>query len=51
MHPIERLHQIVDGIDRDQLDKPRDGWWETSAGVEFGAGVLRELEELIRSLM
>lgn len=35
---------ILDGIDRTELD---DGWWETSAGAEFG----REKLEEIRSSM
>ncbi|EPA8519147.1 hypothetical protein ACQ686_005052 [Klebsiella aerogenes] len=35
---------ILDGIDRTELD---DGWWETSAGAEFG----REKLEEIRSCM
>lgn len=49
MDPIERLHEIVRGIDRDEVDSD-DGWWETAAGAEFGAGKLAELEALIRSL-
>lgn len=49
MDPIARLHEIVRGIDQDE-SLSDDGWWETTWGVEFGAGVLAELEALVRNL-
>lgn len=49
MDPIDRLYEIVRGIDRDEVESD-DGWWETDIGAEFGAGKLAELEDLIRSL-
>jgi len=38
---LRRVEEILDGIDR--LETDNDGWWETSAGVEFGKGVLDRL--------
>lgn len=47
---IERLHQITNGIDQEELSAP-GGWWETSTGAAFGADVLRQLEGLITDLL
>ncbi|GGM42165.1 hypothetical protein GCM10010489_11550 [Microbacterium saperdae] len=47
--PLEMLRQIVRGIDSD--DASGEGWWETSAGAEFGAEKLRQLEILVSSLV
>lgn len=47
--PLARLHEIVHGIDRDEVESA-DGWWETSTGAEFGARKLAELEALVRDL-
>lgn len=50
---LAELHEIVDGIDRDEIearDNPPGGWWETSGGVAFGAERLRLLEQLIARL-
>jgi hypothetical protein len=52
---LRRLHEIVDGIDATEVDRLDDpdregGWWPTSTGAEFGAGVLRELEALVVEL-
>lgn len=40
----ERLSitMLLHGIDRTQTDSP-DGWWETSTGAEFGAGILKAI--------
>lgn len=46
---LARLREIVRGIDRDEVND-ECGWWETSAGAEFGAARLVELEALIRDL-
>ena len=45
---LQRLREIVDGIDRDEMHD--DGWWETSTGAEFGAQRLKLLEELVSDL-
>ena len=37
---LERLNEIVDGIDRDDAE---DGWWESSEGVDFGSRVKTKL--------
>ncbi len=44
-HIVEALR----GIDKQEPDDP-DGWWETSAGAEFGATKLREVLTLFDSL-
>lgn len=46
---IGELWAITKGINRDELDP--EGWWETSAGAEFGKGKLAQLEELIRRII
>lgn len=50
MDPIQRLHEIVRGIDKaDGMGE--EGWWETLEQAEgFGATKLAELEALIRSI-
>jgi len=35
------IASILDGIDRTQADN--EGWWETSAGAEFGARILERI--------
>ena len=35
----ERIVGLLRGIDKEECADP-DGWWETSVGAEFGAGVL-----------
>lgn len=50
MDPIEQLHDIMRGVDQDECEN-EDGWWPNSAGAEFGASKLAELEALIRSLL
>lgn len=35
----EVILTILKGIDCTETEDP-DGWWETSAGAEFGAGIL-----------
>lgn len=34
----EALMALLEGIDKTELESP-DGWWETSIGAEFGAGI------------
>lgn len=46
---LTRLREIVRGIDNDACEV-EDGWWETSVGAAFGAGVLADLEDLVRVL-
>jgi hypothetical protein len=47
---IEKLEDFIrtrlNGIDRDEVEY-EDGWWETSTGAEFGAGVLTDLLAII----
>lgn len=35
----EAILLMLKGIDQTDINSP-DGWWETSKGAEFGAGVL-----------
>lgn len=35
----EVILSMLKGIDRTETEDP-DGWWETSAGADFGAGIL-----------
>lgn len=44
----EKLEQIVDGIDKTEIEY-ENGWWETSTGAEFGAKKKQELQALIDS--
>lgn len=44
---LEGVKQILDGIDRTELDD-EDGWWETFTGADLGAEKLREIEALWR---
>ena len=37
-----KILQILDGIDKTQTEY-ENGWWETSAGAEFGKNKLEEL--------
>ena len=36
------VKELLKGIDEQELDGG-DGWWETSTGAEFGAGILNKL--------
>jgi hypothetical protein len=46
---LRRLHEIIDGIDKTEVDHP-DGWWETQSGASAGHSVKLQLEELIGEL-
>ena len=46
---IDKLNEILKGIDKDQCDSS-DGWWETSSGAEFGAKKLKEVQDLVKKL-
>jgi hypothetical protein len=35
----EALIALLKGIDQSETESP-DGWWETSTGADFGAGIL-----------
>ena len=35
----EALIALLNGIDQTETESP-DGWWETSTGADFGAGIL-----------
>ena len=45
---ITRINILLNGIDQTETDSI-NGWWETSAGAEFGAMKLAALLELIES--
>lgn len=47
---LDSVRRILYGIDIEEYDSD-DGWWETSHGAKFGAAKLREIEDLIRSLI
>jgi hypothetical protein len=38
----EKILRVLAGIDKTELESP-DGWWETSAGADFGKAKLEEL--------
>lgn len=42
---LDKILAILDGIDRTETD--RNGWWETSTGAAFGAGILKQIEDTI----
>jgi hypothetical protein len=46
---IAKIREILKGIDTTELEDI-NGWWETSAGAEFGSRKLAELEELVASV-
>lgn len=43
---IEEIKKILIGIDQTELENP-EGWWETSAGAEFGANKLKQIAEAL----
>jgi hypothetical protein len=43
------VEQILDGIDRQETDKP-SGWWETSTGAEFGKERLRLIRDAFKQV-
>ncbi len=42
----ERIKPVLKGIDQNCVEN-RGGWWETSTGAEFGAGVLKEITAIL----
>lgn len=44
------LSTILRGIDKDNTDN-KEGWWETSTGVEFGSKKLQEIKSFISNLI
>ena len=36
----EAILPMLKGIDCTETEDPENGWWETSAGADFGAGIL-----------
>lgn len=44
----KQIKAILRGIDAAETDR-QDGWWETSAGAEFGAGKLEEVLSAIKA--
>lgn len=44
---LATLETILAGIDQDEAEDD-NGWWETSTGAEFGAGVLQKIREAVR---
>lgn len=47
---MRSLKDVLEGIDQDSTECA-SGYWETSAGVEFGKGVLREALEIEQILL
>ena len=43
---IEAIKEVLKGIDQTELEST-DGWWETSAGAEFGAKKLKYILGLL----
>ena len=43
---IEAIKEVLKGIDQTELEST-DGWWETSAGAEFGAKKLKYIIGLL----
>lgn len=48
MSKLEEIRAILQGIDKDEVEDDR-GWWETSAGAEFGASALARIERLLEA--
>lgn len=46
---IAKVRQILEGIDETETCSSR-GWWETSAGAEFGKKKLDEVIQAVASL-
>lgn len=44
---IEKIKQILEGIDKEESDDDK-GWWETSTGAEFGKA---KLEQVIQAVI
>lgn len=44
------LDEVLKGIDKDEIESP-DGWWETSAGVEFGKQKKEELTKRLNEVI
>lgn len=42
---LEAILFVLQGIDRESIDDP-DGWWDTSDGARFGAGILLRIRRL-----
>lgn len=45
----QRVNSILDGIDKTEVEH-ENGWWETSTGAIFGAGILGQIKELIAEI-
>ena len=43
---VKEFNKIVEGIDKDEIET-ESGWWETSDGAKFGAGIKVECEALL----
>jgi len=43
---VKEFDKIVEGIDKDGIET-ESGWWETSDGAKFGAGIKAECEALL----
>ena len=41
-----RIKKILEGIDQEETESDR-GYWETSAGADYGATRLEEIKKLI----
>lgn len=46
---MNEIKQILNGIDQQQIHS-NDGWWETSAGADFGAKKLNEIEQAFKEV-
>jgi hypothetical protein len=53
MTKIEELQDnilcLLEGIDKTEIEQD-DGWWETSAGADFGAEILQKINNLFAEL-
>lgn len=41
------IRRVLDGIDRDELEEPEGGWWQSAWRAEWGK---EKLEELIKEV-
>jgi len=44
MTKLEEVLKILEGIDKEETE---GGWWETSDGAKFGAGIKEKIIEVL----
>ena len=42
---LDDILSLLEGIDRTDEGADDNGWWETDTGAEFGASVLKALQD------